>query len=255
MRETVVDETRALVDVNNLEKTFLDGGVRALGGITFSLPERDSLAIIGPSGCGKSTLLYVLAGLIEPSAGRVTVKGQEVAGPSRKTAFILQDYGLLPWKSVLDNVCLGMKIQGTERKAREERAERILADLGLAARRDCFPGSLSGGEKQRVAIARALATEPELLLMDEPFSSLDALTRETLQNTVLDLWSREGLSTILVTHNIEEAVFLGRHIMVLSPAPARIRDVIENRGAGTDGYRDSDEFYAMCRKVRKVFEG
>ena len=157
------------------------------------------------------------------------------AGKPGKTGFILQDFGLLPWRTAWENVCLGMKIAGLDKPRARRRAERILDELGLLPHRDRFPDSLSGGEKQRIAIGRALATEPDLLLMDEPFSSLDALTRENLQNILLGVWKKRGLTTVLVTHSIEEAVFLGQAIMVLGIRPGTVRAMIDNRRAGDAG--------------------
>jgi NitT/TauT family transport system ATP-binding protein len=210
------------------------------------------MAIIGPSGCGKTTLLYVLAGLVRPTSGSVRINGEQVKTPSRKTAFILQDFGLLPWRTVWQNVCLGMKIQGRTPDAVDATGERMLATLGLSHVRDAYPGSLSGGEKQRVAIGRALSTEPELLLMDEPFSSLDTLIRESLQNLMLKLWAEKRLTTILVTHSVEEAVLLGRTILILSDRPATVREVVDNSSAGAPGYREENTYFDTCRRIRRL---
>lgn len=227
-----------------------NGKVKALRDVTFSLPEGASCAIIGPSGCGKSTLLQVLAGLIPPSAGAVAIGGEPVSSPRRQTGLILQDYGLLPWKTVWQNAILGLQIRGED----VAHAERALRDLGLWDFRDRYPAQLSGGQRQRVAIARALALRPDLLLMDEPFSSLDALTREGLQQALLDIWRRGGVTLVLVTHSIEEAVFLGQRILVLSPGPGRVVAEIPNPGAGRNEYRREPEFYARCTQVRDALE-
>ena len=243
-----------MVHVRGLEKRFEENEAQVLKGITFSVPRTGSLAIVGPSGCGKTTLLYILAGLITPSAGSVIIHGREVCTPSKRTSFILQDFGLLPWRTVGQNVCLGMKIQGRDKKSRIATSERILAEFGLLEHRDRYPGSLSGGEKQRIAIGRALATDPELLLMDEPFSSLDALTREMLQNTLLSLWKQKGLTTILVTHSVEEAVFLGCSILVLSQRPASIKGFVPNPGAGRLEFREEAGFHETCKRVRRLIE-
>ena len=243
-----------MVHVRGLEKRFEENEVQVLKDISFSVPGTGSLAIVGPSGCGKTTLLYILAGLIRPSAGSVTVHGREVRAPSMRTSFILQDFGLLPWRTVGQNVCLGMKVQGWDKVSQRTTSERILAELGLLEYRDRYPGSLSGGEKQRIAIGRALATDPELLLMDEPFSSLDALTREMLQNQLMALWKNKGLTTILVTHSVEEAVFLGSSILVLSKRPASIKGIVPNPGAGRIEFREEAGFHETCKRVRRLIE-
>ncbi len=241
-----------MVEVEKLHKAFED--VPVLNGISFSLPTAGSLAIVGPSGCGKTTLLYLLSGLLAPTSGSVKIDNMEADKTRGRTGFILQDFGLLPWRTVWENVCLGMKIQGVDRDMQRAKAERILGELGLLGHRNRFPGSLSGGEKQRIAIGRALAIDPHLLLMDEPFSSLDALTREALQNILLQIWIKKNLTVILVTHNIEEAVFLGRSIMVLSSRPASIKAMVNNEHMGSPEFRDGESFYETCRLVRKVLE-
>lgn len=241
-----------MVQVNGLHKSF-QKDMPVLRDISFSVPDAGSLAVVGPSGCGKTTLLYLLAGLLAPSSGSVTINDREVGRPG-KTGFILQDFGLLPWRTVWENVCLGMKIARLDRSTQARRAEHLLDELGLLAHRDRFPQSLSGGEKQRIAIGRALATEPDLLLMDEPFSSLDALTRENLQNFLLRIWKRRGLTMILVTHSIEEAVFLGQVILVLGRRPGSVRRMIDNERAGNAGYREEGSFYETCKEVRGCLE-
>lgn len=242
-----------MVEVDKLHKSFQEN-IPVLLDLTFSVPSAGSLAIVGPSGCGKTTLLYILAGLLTPTSGRVTVNDEEALRSSGRIGFILQDFGLLPWRTVWENVCLGMKIRNIDKSTRTERADRILADLGLLDYRHRYPGSLSGGEKQRIAIGRALATNPDLLLMDEPFSSLDALTREALQDTLAQIWCKSRLTMVLVTHSIEEAVFLGQSILVMSHRPASIKAIIENRNAGAKGYRDDVSFHSVCKQVRRLLE-
>lgn len=243
-----------MIAAEQLCKQFAGAAQPVLDRMSFTVERGSSLAVIGPSGCGKSTLLSLLAGLDTPGSGRVLVGGREIDGPSADTAFILQDFGLLPWKTVRDNVCLGMKIRGVERKRREVRAAKLMDHLGLAERRDAYPATLSGGEKQRVAIARALAVDPEILLMDEPFSSLDTLTREKLQDTLLGLWQENDLTMVLVTHSIEEAVFLGRHILVMGRDPGRTLALLDNPRAGSADYREQEEFFAACKAVRRAVE-
>ena len=246
-----------MIRVDGLTKTFEAGELTVLEDVSFTVDRGASLAVIGPSGCGKTTLLYLLAGLSQPSAGVITIGGRRASasgGSAVNTAFILQDYGLLPWKTVWQNVCLGMKIRRLAAEEREARAAALLAQLGLTHHRDTFPARLSGGEKQRVAIARALATRPEILLMDEPFSALDTLTRERLQALLMGLWRAHGLTLIIVTHSIEEAVFLGGTIMVMDRHPGRIKALIDNPGAGESTFRERDAYFHRCREVRRQVE-
>jgi ABC-type nitrate/sulfonate/bicarbonate transport system ATPase subunit len=243
-----------MITVEHLSKSF-EGGFQVIDDLTFSVEQGSSLAIIGPSGCGKTTLLYILAGLTRGSTGNISVNGRSVDGPSKEVSFILQDFGLLPWKTVLENVCLGMKLRKTPPEEREKRANVLLEELGLEFHRDHYPARLSGGERQRVAIGRALATEPKLLLMDEPFSSLDTLTRERMQEMLLDIRKRNGLTMVVVTHSIEEAAFLGDTILVLGGRPCTVRTILQNPGAGSPGHRGTDSYFSICKAVRKAVEG
>ena len=226
------------------------GGRTVLAGVDLELAPGRTLAVVGPSGCGKTTLLYMLCGLAAPTAGRVTLDGAPVAAPRPDIAIILQDYGLLPWKTVLDNAALGLTVQGVPRAEREARARAVLAEMGLGGRERDYPARLSGGEQQRVAIARAFATRPKLLLMDEPFSSLDFITREKLQQALLDSWRQRGTPFVLVTHSVEEAVFLGADIAVMGGCPARLARLVPNPGFGEPGHRDAPGFHATTRAVR-----
>lgn len=216
----------------------------------------ESLVLIGPSGCGKSTLLYLIAGLIPPTEGEVRIEGVQVREPRQQTAFILQEYGLFPWLTVADNVSLGLRVRGWARRRYRPKVQKLIQDMGLEEVQDHFPGQLSGGQRQRVALARALSLEPDLLLMDEPLSALDALTRERLQYLLLDIWKKEHLTTVLVTHSIEEAVFLGRRILVLAnKRPTEILGEVDNPEAGTEGYRGTELFFRRCSSLRSILEG
>jgi ABC-type nitrate/sulfonate/bicarbonate transport system ATPase subunit len=226
------------------------GGRQVLSAASLDLPAGETLAVVGPSGCGKSTLLYLLCGLAAPDAGQVLLDGRTVSGPSPQISIILQDYGLLPWKTVLANVALGLKIAGVPRRERNTRAAQQLKALGLGGREADFPGQLSGGEQQRVAIARAFACEPKVMLMDEPFSSLDAITREKLQETLLAAWTERRVPFLLVTHSVEEAVFLGRRIVLLAGSPARVRASFDNPVFATPGARVSREAFELAAAVR-----
>jgi ABC-type nitrate/sulfonate/bicarbonate transport system ATPase subunit len=228
------------------------GGTIALADLDLAIADGEPVAVIGPSGCGKSTLLLAIAGLGAPTTGELLVAGDRVDGPRLRTALILQDFGLLPWKTVRQNAELGLTIRGVPAADRRARGERALADVGLAEVGDSYPAELSGGMRQRVAIARALALEADLLLMDEPLSALDALTREELQDLLLALWTERGMTMLLVTHSIEEAVFLGRRIVVMTPAPGRVAAIIDNPSMGTEGYRQTAEFHALTDQLRDV---
>ncbi len=224
----------------------------ALEHFDLSVAEGEPVAIIGPSGCGKSTLLLLASGMLCPDAGRLLVGGKEVTGPRLATALILQDFGLLPWKTVFHNAALGLEVRRVTRAERRERAMSSLARVGLAEFVDAYPGELSGGMRQRLAVARALALDADLLLMDEPLSALDALTREDLQDLLLELWRQRRHTCVLVTHSIEEAVFLGRRVIVLSPRPGRVSAVVDNPRMGEPGYRNTSEFYERCVELRRL---
>lgn len=225
-------------------------GQNALASVDLTVPTGEMWALIGPSGCGKSTFLYLAAGLFEPTAGSILLDGEKPGAKRRDIALILQEYGLFPWKTVWQNAALGLMLRGVGRREAAQRVRGILEELGLWELRNRFPRQLSGGQKQRVAIARSLVTSPSLLLMDEPFSALDALTREKLQNLLLALWRKRGFTVLLVTHSIEEAVFLGRRIAVFSPGPGRIDEVVDNPGMGTEEYRSSEAFLATANYIR-----
>lgn len=237
------------IEAINISKVY-SNGVKALENVTFSVEKGESCSIIGPSGCGKTTLLFIFSGILKPTTGKVLIDGSEIDKP-RNTALILQDFGLFPWKTVYENVCLGLKIRGVEKNKQKKIVEKLLKDLGLQDFRNSYPKELSGGMQQRVAIARALALNPEIMLMDEPFSSLDALTREKLQNFLLELQNKDSITTVLVTHNIEEAVFLGRKIVILSPRPGKVVKIIDNEEMGDVEYRNKKGFFEKCREVRK----
>ena len=229
-----------------------DRSVRALESFALDVEAGEPISVIGPSGCGKSTMLLLAAGLLMPTSGEVRVSGSSVTGPRRATALILQDFGLLPWKTVEANAALGLTVRGVRRAEARAQAATALERVGLADFARAYPSELSGGMRQRLALARAVALDADLLLMDEPLSSLDALKREDLQGVLLDLWRRRGHTQVLVTHSIEEAVFLGRRIVVMTPRPGRVAAVVDNPGMGSDGYRSSEAFFACCTRLRAI---
>jgi ABC-type nitrate/sulfonate/bicarbonate transport system ATPase subunit len=226
----------------------------------------EAWSVLGPSGCGKSTLLYLLAGLRQPTEGEIAVNGERLSRPRPKTGLILQDFGLLPWASVRENITLGLRIRGFygpdgTHAPRDEAVVRVrgrvepwLDRLGLTSVADSFPGQISGGQRQRTAIARTLALNPDLLLMDEPFASLDAPTREGLQNLTLELRQERGLTTILVTHAIEEAALMGSHVLVLGSLPNTRPSVYENPGGASAGFRGQEAYTQMVHQLRQALE-
>ena len=237
-----------MIALDQVHLSFADNGrvLPVLEDVSLQVGAGASCAVIGPSGCGKTSLLFLLAGLLKPTAGTVRVADRS------RTGVILQHYGLLPWKSVAANIALGLRLQGADRERTRARVDELLVEMDLAAFADHFPGQLSGGMQQRVALARALATEPRLLLMDAPLSALDALTRERLQHTILGVWQRHRVTMVLVTHSIEEAVFLGQTVVVLTSRPARVAAVVDNPGAGRSDYRQSETFFHQCRQLRAL---
>lgn len=237
-----------MIALDQVHLSFADNGrvLPVLEDVSLQVGAGASCAVIGPSGCGKTSLLFLLAGLLKPTAGTVRVADRS------RTGVILQHYGLLPWKSVAANIGLGLRLQGADRERTRARVDELLVEMDLAAFADHFPGQLSGGMQQRVALARALATEPRLLLMDEPLSALDALTRERLQHTILGVWQRHRVTMVLITHSIEEAVFLGQTVVVLTDRPARVAAVVDNPGAGRSDYRQSETFFHQCRQLRAL---
>lgn len=226
----------------------------------------ETWAVLGPSGCGKTTLLYLLAGLRAPTGGEIRIQGQRLDRPRPHTGLILQDYGLLPWATVLENAALGLRVRGFygpdgTHAPRDWPAARPAAEvrpwlerLGLAAIAGKFPSQLSGGQRQRTAIARTLALRPDVLLMDEPFSSLDAVTREDLQALTLELCAEQALTLVLVTHAIDEAAALGQKILLLGQPPNRQPAVFENPQVGQPGHRQSAAFRALGQALRQQME-
>ncbi|MBQ9980195.1 MAG: ABC transporter ATP-binding protein [Oscillospiraceae bacterium] len=221
----------------------------ALGDVDLNIPRGGRLCIVGPSGCGKTTLLLAMAGLVQPCAGSVKVGGAEVTTPRTDVSVILQEYGLFPWKTVYENVALPLKMRGEDAG---EKVEQMLKTLGIDDKRCAYPHALSGGQRQRVAIARALVSRPELLLMDEALGALDFAVREQLEELLFSLWQQRSLTLVLVTHDLDEAVFLGEKILVFSEkggAPELLDNTADGKG------RDSAEFSEMRALLRRKMRG
>jgi NitT/TauT family transport system ATP-binding protein len=228
--------------------SFSYGNEKVLDNINLHIPKRTTCAIIGPSGCGKTTLLYLIAGLIPFNKGEVEINGIPLTAIRKDTGIILQNRGLLPWKTVWENIALGMKARKLDEKTIEERITSTLKELDIWEHRNKFPSQLSGGQNQRVAIARTLVTDPDMLLLDEATSALDAITQEKIQNLILEIYKSKSINLLLVTHSIEEAVFLGQSIVVMKKG--RIKQIIENPYFGDSKMRLKPEYYKLCNEVR-----
>ncbi|OLE20507.1 MAG: ABC transporter ATP-binding protein [Catenulispora sp. 13_1_20CM_3_70_7] len=247
------------IRVEGLGKTFQvrDGeGFTALDDISIDVAAGEFLVVVGPSGCGKSTLLDLISGLSKPSGGRVLVDGVPVTGPALDRAVVFQQYALLPWRTAQRNVEFALearsRLDRPGRKARAERAREHLALVGLTGFEDRYPHELSGGMRQRVAIARALAADPKVLLMDEPFAALDAQTRDGLQEELRRIWQATGTTIVFITDSIDEAVYLGQRVAIMTSRPGRIKQVVEVRLGERDrdeDVRSSSEFAAYRHEV------
>lgn len=211
-----------MLTVSNLTARY--GGQLALQEINLTIEPGELVVVLGPSGCGKTTLLNLIAGFLPAESGRITLDGKVVTGPGAERGVVFQHEGLLPWRNVLDNVALGLQLGGMAKPQRRDVARQMLKKVGLQGAEKCFIWQLSGGMRQRVGIARALAANPQLLLLDEPFGALDAFTREQMQELLLNLWRESGKQVLLITHDIEEAVFLASELILLSPGPGRVTE-------------------------------
>lgn len=236
-----------MIEIKDLHISY--GKEVALDNVNLNIEKNTTCAIIGPSGCGKSTLLYSIAGLIKPSKGTIYINGKELNNVRKNTGVILQSYGLLPWKTVWNNILFTLVARNVSKGIAFTRTENILKELGIYEYKDKYPSELSGGQKQRVAIARTLALEPDLLLMDEPSSALDAMTKEHIQNIILRIFKQKPTTLLIVTHSIEEAAFLGQKIVIMGKA--NIIHVIDNPYFGKDNLRENIDFYRFCLEVRK----
>ena len=246
-----------MISVSNVNLTFEtnDGPVNALRDVSLEVNEGDFVSFIGPSGCGKTTLLRVIAALETPTKGKVTVNNMmpDEARKAREYGYVFQAAGLYPWRTVSGNIKLPLEIMGYSASEKEDRTRKVIDLVELNGFEKKFPWQLSGGMQQRASIARALAFDANILLMDEPFGALDEIVRDRLNGELLNLWGRTGKTICFVTHSIPEAVFLSTKIVVMSPRPGRITDIIEsplpnNRGLDI---RDSQEFIKIAQRVRE----
>jgi len=218
------------IESNGINLTFRPPNrepVTALKDFSIELAQGEFVSIVGPSGCGKSTFLNVLLGLIKPDGGEMKIGGKKIEGPGTERAMVFQEFGLLPWRTVLANVELGLELKGVPVSTRRPRSEELIRMVGLNGFEGHYPHELSGGMKQRVGLARALATNPEVLLMDEPFAALDAQTRDLMQAELLQIWDKEKKTVLFVTHSIEEAAYLSDRVIVMTARPGRTKRILK----------------------------
>jgi len=223
--------------------------VRAVESVSLDIGRGESLALIGPSGCGKTSLLFAMAGLHPAAAGTIEIGDVSVNGPRKEVALILQNAGLLPWKTVSQNANLSLLLN---KEYPKKTADTVLEDLGLGEVKTRFPAELSEGMKRRVGVARALSTSPSVMLMDEPLASLDTLTKERIQDLFLELWKQHQYTVVLVTHDIEEAAFLGQRVVVLTERPAKIKRIVMNPEMGEQDYRSDPAFRQTVAELREA---
>ncbi|MDF2523882.1 MAG: ABC-type nitrate/sulfonate/bicarbonate transport system, ATPase component [Clostridiales bacterium] len=243
-----------MIEIRNLSVRYKNnsGYISALDDITLSICPGDILAVVGPSGCGKSSMLHVLAGILKNYDGAVTINNSPINPEFHRIGFIPQNFGLLPWKNVYSNAVLGLEIKKIPIKEQSDLIDHVFSRLGLNDLKERYPNQLSGGQRQRVAIARSLLLKPDILLMDEPFSALDALSREDAQDLFLELWEEYKVSTLLVTHSIEEAVYIGNKILVMSKSPGKIVYTLDNPLFGKNQRRLDSQFYQFCMDIRRL---
>lgn len=245
-----------MIEINDLTVTYKSDKEQytAIKNVTMTIPDGGTCALIGPSGCGKSTLLKAVAGLIPSFEGNVEINGAPVNPKEQTIGFMPQNYGLLPWRTVYDNIALGMKIKKSPALLDKNTIKGVMHQLGLEGLGHRYPKELSGGQQQRVALARVFALKPDILLMDEPFSALDAITREEMQDVFLKLWRKFEVSTIFVTHYVEEALYLGQKIVILSAGSGSISNFIDNPLFGVENVRGQEKFFQMGLKLREIIK-
>jgi NitT/TauT family transport system ATP-binding protein len=244
-------ESEALeIRVEGVSRTF--GAVQAVHDVSLTIGASEFVTFIGPSGCGKTTLLKMIAGLIPPDAGRIIIGGRSVRGPGPDRALVFQDHALMPWASILRNVAFGLELRGVPRAEREAAARRYIAKVKLTGFEQHYPHQLSGGMQQRAGLARALAVNPRILLMDEPFASVDEQTRRFFQDDLLAVWGEERKTVVFVTHSMEEAVYLSDRVFVISPRPGRLREILAvplPRPRDENAVRGDPEFTRLVERL------
>jgi NitT/TauT family transport system ATP-binding protein len=246
-----------MLKVTGLEKSYDPSKPPILAGLDLEVGDGEFVSLLGPSGCGKTTALRIVTGLLDPSGGDVQLNGQPSFKPSREKAIVFQGFNLFPWRTALQNAAYGLEVQRVPKKERLERAAEYLRLVGLGDRMDHYPSQLSGGQQQRVGLARALAIEPSLMLMDEPFGALDALTREQLQGMLMEICASKGLSVLFVTHSIDEAIYLSDRILVMGVNPGRVLQTfdVNLRKPRTDyNWRAEDEYIELRSSIWSLLQ-
>lgn len=214
------------ISLQHVNMVYPNGnGTQALDNINLEIEKGEFVCVLGSSGCGKSTLLEIISGLLKQTSGKVLLDGQEITGPSKDIGVVFQDSSLFPWRTVRRNIEFGLEINGRSKKEKDELVAKYIKMMNLTGFEDQYPHQLSGGMRQRVGLARTMVNNPDVLLMDEPLGALDYLTRQTLQNEIVDLWRRENKTLIFITHDVSEAVYLGTRVILFSPRPGRVSDI------------------------------
>jgi NitT/TauT family transport system ATP-binding protein len=247
-----------MIEIKGLGKRFAgrgaSEGVQALRDVNLTIRDNEFITILGPSGCGKTTLLRNIAGLVPWDEGEILIDGKPITGPSPDRAMVFQNFALLPWATVLDNVAIGLEIRGDDKRSRLQRSQELVDSVGLRGFENRLPGELSGGMQQRVGLARALAVDPSVLLMDEPFGALDEQTRRLLQEELLRIWEATPKTVAFITHSMEEAVLLGDRIVLMSARPGQVEEIIEvplprPRSAHVDSVERSPEYTEIAGRL------
>jgi NitT/TauT family transport system ATP-binding protein len=244
------------VSVEHVSMVYATAGGQptwALWDVSATIAPSEIVCAVGPSGCGKTTLLNMIAGFFKPVRGRVLINGTDVVGPGPERGVVFQEYGLFPWATVRGNVEFGLRARGIPKRERARLVQSYISLVGLERAVDSYPSELSGGMRQRVAVVRALVNQPQLLLMDEPFAAVDALTRASLQDELVRLWQQEGWACFFITHSIDEAAYLGQKVLVLTPHPGRVKEVVEiDLPYPRD--RHSDRFQDIARSIDQALK-
>ena len=249
---------QAKILIRNLTKRYLEGSVLAFENLNLEVTENEILCILGPSGCGKTTLLKIIDGLMPAEAGEVRIDGDRVDGPRPTVAMVFQHFGLFPWKTVAENICYGLRVQGRPKAESEAALKKYVKMVGLEGFERAYPYQLSGGMQQRCGLARALAINPKILLMDEPFGAVDAQTREILQEEMLRIWEAEKKTMVFITHSIDEAILLGDRVAVMSPRPGQIREILTvhlPRPRDINAMRGEQEYLRLRNHIWDVLRG
>ena len=256
MTSALTGRPRIVFDDVSVEFPVEGGRLRVVDRVSLSIHDQEFICIVGPSGCGKTTLMNMVAGFVQPGSGQVTLDGKPIEGPGRDRGVIFQEYGVFPWLSVRDNILFGLRLRSSRVPSSEHDAvcQKYLDLMGLQDFANAFPKTLSGGMRQRLAIARAYAAQPEFLLMDEPFGALDAQTRSKMQNLLLEVLQREAKTVMMITHSVDEAIYLASRIVVVTARPARIKTIIEVPFAYPrhEGLHETPEFGVLKAHVRDL---